>query len=114
MLNEELHIGLQGVQVGEGLLVMREVWRVVPDVQQWRDRLPGDEVIAKTLVLRRRARLERMRETTLNRTESHDDVVPRTNRFWRSAAVLIGECVDAHVRMVALDVFGNRVDKADQ
>src|SRR5439155_9522890 len=93
---------------------MREVWRVIPDVEQRRDRMPRDEVIAKTLVFRRRTGFERMRETALNRAESHDHVVPRTKGFWRPAAVLVGERIDAHVRMVALDVLGYRIDEPEQ
>jgi len=50
VLDEELDVRLERVEVRERLLVVREVSRVIPDVQQRRDGLPRDDVVAKPLV----------------------------------------------------------------
>ena len=114
VFDKELHVGLERVEVRKGLLIMREVRRVVPDIKQRRDRLPGDDVVAEALVLGRRTRLQRMRKATLNRTQTHDHVVARAQRLRRLAAVLIGERINAHVRIVALDVLGNCIHESQE
>ena len=65
VLDEELHVRLQRVEVREWLLVVGEVRRVIPDIEQRRDRLPGDNVIAKPPVFLRRARGQRGRARAL-------------------------------------------------
>ena len=55
-----------------------------------------------------------MREATLDGAKPHDDVAARTDRLRRLASILIGQRVNANVRMVLLNRPGDGVDELEQ
>ena len=91
---------------------MREIDRIVPNGQIWRDFRPVFDVLHEGAV--EFAFVQPMREAAFDGAEPHDHVVGGLHEFWRLPRVLIGQRVDFHCRKFLFDFRRDGVHEMEQ
>ena len=108
----EFHVLLERPQVREGLRAVREIDRIVPNGQIWRDFRPVFDILHEGAV--EFAFVQPVREAAFDGAEPHDHVVGGLHEFWRLPRVLIGQRVDFHCRKFLFDFRRDGVHEMEQ
>ena len=112
VVDEEVDVCLEDAQVREGLLGVRVVDHIVPDVQAVGELVPLFDVLAEGEVFGA-VGLQGMHEAALDGAESHGDIGRGHDMLGGLAGVLVGEGVDDLVRKLVLDRVGDGVDEVE-